>query len=104
MNTLAFADTTEAETSNASSIASTTQQMSISFGVAIAGLTTAFFLPGTTHTNPLAAIRGLHKAFLLLGALTILSTFVFPQPAEGRWRRRRPSQSYSLRRVTNLDA
>jgi hypothetical protein len=51
--------------------------MSISFGVAIAGLTTAFFLPGTTHTNPLLAVHGLHKAFLLLGALTILSTFVF---------------------------
>jgi len=83
MNTLAFADTTEAETSNASSIASTTQQMSISFGVAIAGLTTAFFLPGTTHTNPLAAIHGLHKAFLLLGALTILSTFVFRRLQKG---------------------
>jgi len=77
MNTLAYADTTEIEASNASSIASTTQQMAISFGVAIAGLTTAFFLPGTTHANPLAVVRGLHKAFLLLGALTILSTFVF---------------------------
>jgi hypothetical protein len=61
----------------ASSIASTTQQMSISFGVAIAGLTTAFFLPATSHSQPLEAIQGLHRAFLLLGALTILSTFVF---------------------------
>jgi EmrB/QacA subfamily drug resistance transporter len=77
MNTLAFADTTEAETSGASSIASTTQQMSISFGVAIAGLTTAFFLPATPHSEPAEVIRGLHRAFLLLGALTILSTFVF---------------------------
>jgi MFS family permease len=83
MNTLAFADTTEAETSSASSIASTTQQMSISFGVAIAGLTTAFFLPATRHSEPLEAIRGLHRAFLLLGALTILSTFVFSSLRSG---------------------
>jgi EmrB/QacA subfamily drug resistance transporter len=77
MNTLAYADTTEVEASNASSIASTTQQMSISFGVAIAGLTTAFFLPATAHSQPLEVIRGLHRAFLLLGGLTILSTLVF---------------------------
>jgi EmrB/QacA subfamily drug resistance transporter len=83
MNTLAFADTTEAETSSASSIASTTQQMSISFGVAIAGLTTAFFLPATPHSQPLEAIQGLHKAFLLLGGLTILSTFVFSSLRSG---------------------
>jgi len=40
MNTLVYADVTEEETSGASSIASTMQQMSISFGVAVAGLTT----------------------------------------------------------------
>src|SRR6202522_1092754 len=42
MNTLVYADITEDDTSRASSIASTMQQMSISFGVATAGLTTAF--------------------------------------------------------------
>ena len=42
MNTLVYADTTEEETSAASSIASTMQQLSISFGVATAGLATAF--------------------------------------------------------------
>jgi EmrB/QacA subfamily drug resistance transporter len=77
MNTLAFADTTEIEASSASSIASTTQQMSISFGVAIAGLTTAYFLPAVPHSDPFAVVRGLHRAFLLLGSFTILSTFVF---------------------------
>src|SRR5208282_3619748 len=45
MNTLVYADVSEAQTSNASSIASTLQQMSISFGVATAGLATAFFVP-----------------------------------------------------------
>jgi hypothetical protein len=53
------------------------QQMSISFGVAIAGLTTAFFVPGQAYSNPLLMIHGIHKAFLCLGALTIVSTAVF---------------------------
>lgn len=76
MNTLVYADTTESQASAASSIASTMQQMSISFGVAAAGLTTAFFLP---HGNAFGApvISGIHKAFLALGSLTVLSTIVF---------------------------
>jgi EmrB/QacA subfamily drug resistance transporter len=77
MNTLVYADVDEQDTSNASSIASTMQQMSISFGVAIAGLTTAFFVPGRAYSQPLLMIHGIHKAFLCLGALTIVSTVVF---------------------------
>lgn len=50
MNTLAYADVTEEQTSSASSIASTAQQMSISFGVASASLVTAFFIPDR-HTG-----------------------------------------------------
>lgn len=76
MNTLVYADTTESQTSAASSIASTLQQMSISFGVAAAGLTTAFFLPHGTAFGG-AVIHGIHKAFLALGSLTIISTIVF---------------------------
>jgi EmrB/QacA subfamily drug resistance transporter len=77
MNTLAFADTNETQTSSASSIASTMQQMSVSFGVAIAGLTTAFFLPTESGAPAVEVVRGIHKAFWLLGVLTILSTIVF---------------------------
>jgi EmrB/QacA subfamily drug resistance transporter len=77
MNTLVYADTTEEQTSDASSIASTMQQMSISFGVAVAGLATAFFVPSTPHTNPLAMVQGIHKALVVLGGLTIVSTIVF---------------------------
>jgi len=50
--------------------------MSISFGVAAAGLTTAFFVPHT-HSNPAEMIHGIHKALIALGILTILSTSVF---------------------------
>jgi len=77
MNTLVYADLTEAQTSNGSSIASTMQQLSISFGVAAAGLTTAFFIPARLHSNPAAMIHGIHEAFMALGVLTILSTLVF---------------------------
>jgi hypothetical protein len=77
MNTLVYADTTEAETSAANSIFSTVQQMAISFGVATAGLATAFFIPEHSQSNPVLMIDGLHKALLSLGALTILSTTVF---------------------------
>jgi EmrB/QacA subfamily drug resistance transporter len=76
MNTLVFADIAEEDASSASSIASTAQQMSISFGVAAAGLATAFFVP-STHSDPAEMIHGIHKALVALGILTILSTIVF---------------------------
>ena len=76
MNTLVYADITETDASSASSIASTAQQMSISFGVAAAGLTTAFFVPGASSgSNPM--IHGIHKALIALGCLTMASTVVF---------------------------
>jgi EmrB/QacA subfamily drug resistance transporter len=77
MNTLVYADTSEHQTSGASSIASTSQQMAISFGVAAAGLTTAVFIPSGSASSPDEAIRGIHMALLVLGALTVASTVVF---------------------------
>jgi EmrB/QacA subfamily drug resistance transporter len=82
MNTLVYADITEKETSNASSIASTLQQLSISFGVAAAGLTTALFVP-RTGSSPVEMIRGIHKALIALGILTIVSTIVFSSLKSG---------------------
>jgi EmrB/QacA subfamily drug resistance transporter len=76
MNTLVYSDITEQWTSRASSFASAMQQMSISFGVASAGLTTAIFLP-SNHSNPLEIIRGVHKALVVLGGLTVFSTMIF---------------------------
>jgi MFS family permease len=77
MNTLVYSDIAEHDTSAASTIASTMQQLAISFGVAVAGLTTAFFLPATSYTNAAEMIRGIHKALWVLAALTIASTAVF---------------------------
>jgi len=77
MNTLVYADVTEDQASSASTIASTTQQMAISFGVATASLATAFFIPDRFHTNAPEMIRGIHRAFLVLGGWTIFSAIVF---------------------------
>jgi EmrB/QacA subfamily drug resistance transporter len=76
MNTLVYADITDKDTSAASSIASTMQQMSISFGVAAAGLAAAVFVP-SMQADPAGMIRGIHKALIALGVLTIASTWVF---------------------------
>jgi hypothetical protein len=83
MNTLAYADVSEAQTSNASSIASTMQQMSISFGVATAGLATAFFIPASVHTNQGEMIHGVHQALFVLGGFTILSAMIFSKLKSG---------------------
>jgi EmrB/QacA subfamily drug resistance transporter len=77
MNTLVYADITEQQTSGASTIASTMQQMSISFGVASASLAIAMFIPDRFHTTSDEMIHGVHLAFFVLGGLTVLSTFVF---------------------------
>jgi MFS family permease len=77
MNTLVYADVTEEQASSASSIASTMQQMAISFGVASASLVTAFFIPDRHTSNPEQFIHGVHRAFFVLGGMTILSTIVF---------------------------
>jgi EmrB/QacA subfamily drug resistance transporter len=77
MNTLVYADVNEGQAASASTIASTMQQMSISFGVASASLVTALFVPDRFHSNAVEMIHGIHKAFLVLGVLTIVSALVF---------------------------
>src|SRR5580698_5403122 len=77
LNTLVYADVNTEQTSNASSIASTTQQMSISFGVATASLLTALFIPDRFHSDAGQMIHGIHRAFFVLGGITVLSTIVF---------------------------
>ncbi len=85
MNTLVFAEVTDADTSMASTIASTLQQMSMSFGVATASLMTALFIPDRLTSSPTQMIRGIHEALLSLGVLTIASTAIFHglRPGDG---------------------
>src|SRR5450755_3424446 len=49
MNTLAYADVRSEEAADASTIASTIQQMAVSFGVATASLAAALFVPDRIH-------------------------------------------------------
>ena len=77
MNTLVYADVSPPQTSSASTIASTGQQMSVSFGVATASLAAALFIPDRFHSSPPQLIHGIHQAFLVLGAMTVLSAIVF---------------------------
>jgi EmrB/QacA subfamily drug resistance transporter len=77
MNTLVYADVDGKQTSAASTIAATGQQLAISFGVAGAALIAAIFVPPQLHSHPAAIIHGVQQAFLALGVLTILSSVVF---------------------------
>jgi len=77
MNTLAYSDIDEEQASSASTIASTAQQMSLSFAVAAASLTTELFIPNQLQAVPASMIHGIHLAFLVLGSWTILSSVVF---------------------------
>ena len=83
MNTLAYSDINEEQASNASTIASTTQQMAISFGVAVSSIAVAFFVSDRSHTTSPEMIHGIHDAFLALGCWTILSAFIFRELRSG---------------------
>jgi ABC-type uncharacterized transport system permease subunit len=83
MNTLVYADVPRTLTSSASSVASTLQQLSISFGVAAAGLVTVFFIPADARADASQMILGLHKAFIVLGLFTVLSSVVFSRMRTG---------------------
>lgn len=77
MNTLAYADVEGADTSMASTIASSMQQLSMSFGLAAGSLVAAWFLDGLPQTDHVLVTDALHKAFLTLAAITVISSVTF---------------------------
>ena len=85
MGTLAFAEVAAPDASMASTIASTLQQMSLSFGVAAASLATALFIPDRFRSRPHELLHGIHVALVVLGAMTVLSAIVFHElkPGDG---------------------
>lgn len=78
MSSLTFADLPDSDASMGSSIASTVQQMSMSFGVAIASLLAAMFI-GERHPGNVLLVPGIHKTFITLGLVTIAAAAVFLQ-------------------------
>ena len=77
MNSLVYADVSDRDASMASSIASTAQMMALSFGVAFASLIAAQFIGPIPQTDTVNFIRALHHSYLVLGAVTILSSLMF---------------------------
>jgi EmrB/QacA subfamily drug resistance transporter len=77
MNSLVYADIDDRDASKAGSIASTAQQLSLSFGVAVGSLVAAWFLGHVDQTNAAQTIPALHKAFFTLGLITIVSSPTF---------------------------
>lgn len=82
MNSLAYADIEENDSSMASTIASSFQQLSMSFGLATGSLITGWFLGNVPQSDRLLLTAALHHAFLALAVLTVLSSLMF-------WRLRR---------------
>jgi len=76
-NSMAYADIQGADVSMASTIASSLQQMSMSFGLACGLLVTSWFLGGLSQSDHLAVLGALHHAFITMGALTVLSSITF---------------------------
>ena len=77
MNSMAFADIDAPNASMASGIASTLQQLSMSLGLALGSLLTAYFLGDLPQSDRVAVSGALHHAFLTLGALTMASSLSF---------------------------
>jgi MFS family permease len=77
LNTLSIADLDDAQASNGSTILSTVQQLSLSFGIAAASLVTAVFVPDRFHADAAEMIQGIHRAFLVLGIWMVLTTITF---------------------------
>lgn len=77
MNSMAYADVNEADSSMASTLTSSFQQMSMSFGLAWGSLVAAWFLGDLPQTDHAAVTHALHYAFLTLGVLTFISSLSF---------------------------
>jgi EmrB/QacA subfamily drug resistance transporter len=77
MNSMAYADIETNDSSMASTIASSFQQISMSFGLAFGSLVTAWYLGPVAQSDRLAVTAALHHAFLTLGGLTIVSSLSF---------------------------
>jgi EmrB/QacA subfamily drug resistance transporter len=77
MNSMAFADIEPSDSSMASTIASSLQQMSMSFGLACGSLIAGWYLGDLPQTDRAAVTTALHYAFLTLGGLTMLSSLSF---------------------------
>lgn len=76
MNVLSYVDLTESSVSKGTSIASAIQQLSMSFGIAIAAITLRYLLGVNSNTFDIQT-KVFHETFLVIGLITLLTTLVF---------------------------
>lgn len=86
MNSMAYSDIEAADSSMASTIGSSLQQLSMSFGLACGSLVTGWYLGEVSQADGAAVTAALHHAFLTLGVITVLSSVSFwaLRPGDGR--------------------
>ncbi|CAK9886826.1 MAG: putative transport protein HsrA [Candidatus Erwinia impunctatus] len=72
MNTITLADLTDTNASNGNSMLAVTQQLAISFGVAVSAAVLRFYESVESST-----IAQFHATFLTMGAVTVISGLVF---------------------------
>jgi MFS family permease len=77
MNAMAYADIDPKDSSMASTMGSSLQQLSMSFGLACGTLVTAWYLHDVPQSDRMAVTSALHHAFLTLGAVTVVSSLSF---------------------------
>lgn len=77
VNSMAYADIEARNSSMASTIASSMQQLSMSFGLACGSLVAGWYLGDVPQSDRTAVIDALHATFLTVGAVTILSSLAF---------------------------
>jgi MFS family permease len=77
MNTMAYADVEGPETSMASTLASSLQQLSLSFGLATGSLVAGWYLSGLPQDDMALVAGALHHAFLTLAVITVVSSASF---------------------------
>lgn len=98
MNTLAYADIEAGDSSMASTISSSFQQLSMSFGLAAGSLVAGWFLGRVPQSDQAAVTGALHHAFMTLAVLTVVSAAIF-------WRlRREDGDSISRGRAAATEA
>ena len=71
------------DSSMASTMASSFQQLSMSFGLAAGSIVTAWFLGRVPQTDQVMVTKALHHAFIALAVMTMLSSLVFARLRRG---------------------
>jgi len=77
INSLVFSDIAKNQSSVASTISSSVQQLTINFGLTGGALITGFFLENLQPQIVEKTINALHLSFIVLGVITLLSTLWF---------------------------